>query len=787
MSLNEKATLLYGDGNWKIHGAPSLGLPGIELHDGPFGLVKFKGDDDLNGHTPEPSICFPGPCALASSFNEELVEEVGRTVGRICRDAGTNMILAPGLNIKRNPLCGRNFEYYSEDPLVSGKMAAAYVNGVQSQGVGACIKHFACNSQESYRMVNNSIVDNRALHEIYLKGFEIAVKESHPWAVMSSYNKINGVYASDSDFLLWDELKGKWGFDGVVMSDWGGCNDYVYSHAHGLDVEMPCFHSRKGEIKRAVNNGSLPIAKVDDCANRVVRLLSRCSNKVRYERCFPEEAHNLAIEAALESVVLLKNDGVLPFKSFKQTSIIGELARNPNIQGGGSSRLTPFKVDSFYSTCVKELGEDNVNFAPGYSVDKNEDSSDLAVDAVDLAARGGKVILFMGLDPHEESEGYDREDLHLPEEQISLFNQIYEVNKNIIVVLNVGAPVELPFKDKAKAILLSYLPGEGGGEAIYRLLGGLACPCGHLAETWPTRAYDVPSFGFYPGTEMISLYRESIYVGYRYYLSAKKAVNYPFGFGLSYAKFKYSDLKISPKEIKPGQSVKVSVKVENVSSVYGKAVIQLYQEPPKGEVFKALRTLIGFTKVGLEPGESKKVEFMVNYDDFAHFDLESENYAVEGGVYQIQIGEDCQTIKASANLNVISDKVFKSLKNVANIYYNLPDDGFLPYDNDFEALIGHLIPVEVDRQNRPFDLNSTIGNISDTFIGKRLLKAAKARAIKPDDPNAKMIEKGILEMPLRNLGMAIPNRLIQVILDMANGLYLFAFWHLIFPKGRVHR
>ena len=786
ITLNEKVQLLYGDGSWHLRGVPRLGIEGIELHDGPFGLVRFRDDQSLGDAKSEPSICFPGPCALAASWNTDLVAEVGKAVGSLCREANTHMILAPGLNIKRNPLCGRNFEYLSEDPLISGKMASAYVNGVQSQGVGTCIKHFACNSQESYRMVNDSIVDDRALHEIYLKGFEIAVKESHPWAVMSSYNKINGSYASDSDYLLWDTLKVNWKYDGVVMSDWGGTNDYVYSHGHGLDIEMPCFHSRKSEIKKAVKNGTLSLARVDDSAARIIRLYRRCHGDTKYTHVHEKDAHELAINAALESCVLLKNDGVLPLKSLKQTCIIGELARTPNFQGGGSSHLTPYEVESFLTSAKAIHGEDNVFFAPGYRIDGKEDEEKLSIDAVDLASRGGRVILFMGLRQNAESEGYDRESLHLPEDQISLFNQIYDVNQNIIVVLNVGAPVELPFKDKAKAILLTYLPGEGGGEAVFRLLTGAVSPSGHLAETWPSRAYDVPSFGFYPGTEMISLYRESIYVGYRYYLTAQKKVNYPFGYGLSYARFRYGDPVLSTNKLAPKKDVEVAVSVENVSNVAGKAVVQIYQEPPKGgNVFKPLRMLLGFKKIFLAPGESKIARFTVRYDDLAHWDIESSSFQVEGGDYLIQVCEDCQTVKGYAKLKVSSDKTFKSLRNEAHIYYNLPDDGFLPYDNDFEQILGRVIPVEYDRGNRPFDLNSTVGNIRNTFVGQKIHEVARRIAIGDNEETKKMMERGLEELPLRNLDMRIKPRFVPVILDLANGQYLKAFIHLIFRKKRV--
>lgn len=780
LTLKEKLHLLYGNGNWKTHGVNRIGLPGVELHDGPLGLVKYEGDGDMSKATPIQSICFPAPVALSSTFDTDLVHEVGETMGRICRDNNTRLLLAPGMNIKRNPLCGRNFEYYSEDPLLSGKMGAAFVEGIQSQGVGACIKHFACNNQESYRMVNDSIVDKRALHEIYLKPFEIAIKEAKPWAVMSSYNKVNGTYASDNDYLLLDTLKGAWNYDGVVMSDWGGTNDYIRSHNHGLDLEMPCFQSRRSALKKAIYRGVLSEAMVDDSARRMVKLLKRCNGNIRHHTCYAQDAHEFAVKVAADSFVLLENDGVLPLKTLKQTAIIGELARTPNYGGGGSSRMNPYQLDSFYNSAVIWHGENSVFFSPGYRLDGEEDAS-LSIDAVDMAARAGRVILFLGQTGSGESEGYDRSSLQLPESQIALFNAIYEVNQNIIVVLNVGAPVELPFKDKAKAILLSHFPGEGGGEAIYRVLMGQVCPSGRLSETWPTRAYTVPSFGFYPGTENVSLYRESIYVGYRYYTTAKIPVNYPFGYGLSYAKFKFGAPVLSTKKLNKGEILDVAVKVENISSIEAKTVVQIYQAPPKGNAFKPLRTLLGFRKVNLAPGQSSVVHIDVPYLSFSHYDLEDDHFKVEAGDYLIQVCDDCESVKAEASIHIESEDKVASLRLKVPSYYNLPSDGFIQYDNDFEYLIGHRIPVERNRDEGPYDLNSTFSNIRHTFIGRIIAKQAKARF--GGSPNAKMMEVGFLESPIRNISMAgINSRYAQVIVDMANSHYLAAIRHLLFGK-----
>ena len=775
-NLYERVDLLFGDGWWKVRGIPTLGIKGIEMHDGPLGL-RIPNDQQIPGMGKSlPATCFPAPALLACSFDKNLMAEYGDVLGRECRKNNTNVLLAPGVNIKRNPLCGRNFEYYSEDPLLAGKMAASFVKGIQNQHVGACVKHFACNNQEFFRMVNDSIVDERALNELYLKPFEIVVKESNPAAIMASYNKINGVYACDNAELLLDTLKTKWQYGGVVMSDWGGCNDYIGNHNKGLDLEMPGAVNRKKDLLWAIKHNKLDLRRVTDSSNRVRALLEKfcpLEDKVEWTR---EEAHQFALKAAEQSFVLLKNDAMLPMKSYRDVCVIGEFARTPRFQGGGSSEVNA-KAVSF----LEAINDPKVSFGAGYTL-KDEPNDALYVEAMDLAKSSKKVILFLGLPLEMESEGYDRSSLCLPDNQLRLFDALYAINPNIVVVLSCGAPVEMPFKDRAKAILLTYLAGEAGGEAINRILLGLANPCGKLAESWPIHFANVPSFGFYPGSEVQSPYRESIYVGYRYYLTAGIPVNYPFGHGLSYSKFKYGKITLSANSLSDKGIVKGSVAITNTSKRDGATVVEIYSEPQKGNVFKPLRTLIDFGKVFLKAGETKTFEFQLNVDTFAHYDMGSHSPRVEGGIYMIQVGESCESILSSAKLKVDSPDTFVSRKQNCPIYYNLTKEGFIQYENDFEYLLGRPLTLASDPRTPPYTENSTLSDISSTRIGKKLIrKAREVTESNPDYANDRMAIEGALQLPLRNLSMeGIKPKTIRMIVQMANGHYLGALGTLLF-------
>ena len=785
LTNEEKASLLSGNGSWFTFGVERTKLKPVEMHDGPLGLRKVDNNPDFNLKVSEVSVCFPAPCLAACSWDIELERELGRALGKEAHLKKTNVLLAPGANIKRNPLCGRNFEYLSEDPLLSGKMAAAYINGLQDQNVGACLKHFACNSQEYYRMVNDSIVDERALREIYLRPFEIAVKEASPWSVMASYNKINGVYACENKKLLRDILKGEWGYQGVVISDWGAVNDPVASHNNGLDLEMPCMLKKRSKtLLRAVKKGTLSQKALDDCSSRIATLSKKANAPFAEDKNYTmDEGHEVAVRVAEESAVLLKNDGILPLKNYNDVCFIGEFARTPRYQGGGSSHVCPHRLVSFLDAIKDEDDPDakRIPFAPGYNSDPSLNQEDVEnfVAAVDLASKYQTVVMFLGLPPSAETEGLDRSNIHLPEDQMRLFDEIYEVNQNIVVVLSCGAPVELPFLAKAKAILLMYLPGEGGGEAIDHLLRGKAVPSGKLAETWPKHISDVPSFGFYPGEERMSLYRESIYVGYRYYLSVDRAVNYPFGHGLSYAKLSCRSLTLSKTALGKGESLTASVRVFNASSYSAKKVVELYSEPlEEGNAFKPKRVLIAFKKVEIPAKSSVKVDFDIRFDDFRIYDPSSSSWKVEAGKAAIEVGESCQEIVLVKEIQIVSDDVIQSQRLKMPTYYSPTKDGFLQFDNDFEALYGRPIAMERDPKSKPYNLNSTFSDISRTWIGRQIFSIAAKKA-HLNDPGHESDKAFFEQTPLRNVIMSgLGIKYSYLLRDLANGHFvsgIFAF------------
>ena len=780
LPLLEKCRLLHGEGNWIIHGSKTPNLPDIHVQDGPLGL-RIPKEHSIHIYDSSEATCYPSPALLACSWDEELENRIGKALAEECLYNNTDVLLSPGVNIKRNPLCGRNFEYLSEDPLLAGKMAASFIRGIQSEGVGACLKHFACNNQESYRNISDSIVDLRALNEIYLKPFEIAVKEADPWSMMSSYNVINGEYASDNEYLLLKTLKGDWGYQGVVMSDWGGTADYIDSHNHGLDIEMPCFaKKRANQLAKAVKDGFLSKERVDDSAYRVLSYVEKVTKTPKKQGTYDRnKSHLLAVEGAEKSMVLLSNDGILPLKSYDEAIVIGEDARTPRYQGNGSSHVATSRLVSF----LDAVGD--VPFAQGYRLTGEKDES-LIREAAELAKESKTVLLFIALPAIIESESYDRKDMKLPQDQLELFDALYEVNKNIIVVLSCGAPVELPFKDKARAILLSYLGGEGVGEAIDHILLGKVSPSGKLAETWPIRYEDVPSASYYPGFKGQSLYKESIFVGYRYYLTAEKEVAYPFGHGLNYAKFSY-ELKIAAKSIGFGEKATAEIVVKNLSDIPAETVVELYASAPKGKVFKAKRVLIGFKKVALQGGESKTVQIPIEQNSFAHYDIASSSFKVEGGVYQIEVGESVSDIKAARPLEVRSEDVFDSLEERCPDYYQLPKSGFLDSNPSFFAVLGREVGADKARDQRPFDLNSTFEDIQNTWIGKTAKKFFFKKMEKDDlgEEEKKMMREAFYATPMRSLSTGgVPDRMGQVVLDMANGKPFSALWHLCFEKKR---
>lgn len=785
MSTKEKVTLLYGHGAWHTNALPKYGLKEITMHDGPLGLRCVpEGKGALLTGAPK-ATCFPAPALTACSWDPSITEAIGKAEGREAIEQKDDIILAPGCNIKRNPLCGRNFEYLSEDPLLAGKMAAGFINGVQSQGVGTSLKHFACNSQEGYRLTTDSEVDERALREIYLRGFEIAVKEAKPMTVMCCYNKVNGTYGSDNDYLLNDVLRNEWGYKGIVMSDWGATNDPIRSHNHGLDLEMPCNSNRSKQLTNAVKLGSLNETSLNKSAKRMSALALRLADKPINEEAFSySNGHQVAYLAAINSIVLLKNVAkTLPIENYNDCCVIGSLADTFRYQGAGSSQVNPVTLTSFLSAInAKRKPGQEVPFAKGYPLTKiSYEAEPLKEEAIALAKKKKKVILFLGLPASYESEGFDRKNMALPSYQNDLFEALYNVNKNIVVVLLSGAPVELPFEKEAKAILLAYLPGEAGGEAINDLLLGKKNPSGKLAESWPKLYKDVVSHDYYPGGQHLSLYKESIYVGYRYYLSSGVKPLYPFGYGLSYTEFKYSDMKVSPSTSKPNVPVKISFKIKNVGKVAGDEVAQLYSSPMSNKVFKPLRELRAFSKVHLKAGESKLVSFSLNYLDLSHYDDVDERFEVEGGNYHLEIGSSSSDIKLTHTINVVESDKMIDRKTLLPSYYNLVTNKFLlPTDEEFERLLGHSIP---NFHKKKFDFNSTIGDISHTLIGKIIIKISnKLSAPLNEDPDAINDQKKmVLESSMRMmLVMGISEKQVMAIIDLANHNPFKAIYDIMF-------
>lgn len=659
LTLEEKAGLCSGLDFWHLKGVERLGIPSIMVTDGPHGLRKQKqGADHLGLFDSVPATCFPSAAGMASSWNRELLRKVGQALGEECQAEDVAVLLGPGANIKRSPLCGRNFEYFSEDPYLSSEMAASHIQGVQSQGVGTSLKHFAANNQEHRRMSTDAIIDERTLREIYLASFEGAVKQAQPWTVMCSYNKVNGEFASENQYLLNDILKEEWGFEGFVVSDWGAVNERDAALAGGLELEMPasCGIGEKKVIE-AVQSGSLSVEKLDAAVERILRIIFKAvdgkKENAAYDR---EEHHRLARETARESMVLLKNeDGILPLKKQGTIAVIGELATRPRYQGGGSSHINPTRLENIVDEIRASAGPAaTVTYAQGYYRDKDDLDEALVEEAKQAAAEADVVVLFAGLPDRYESEGYDRIHLQIPLNQQRLIEAVAAANPNLVVCLSNGAPVEMPWLDKAKGLLEAYLGGQALGGAIADLLFGDANPSGKLAETFPKKLSDNPSYLFFPGEGDRVEYREGIFVGYRYYDTKQVEPLFPFGFGLSYTTFEYSNLTVSAERVKDTESLTVSVDVRNTGAVAGKEVVQLYVRDVESGVQRPDKELKGFHKVELQPGEQKTVVFTLDKRAFAYYNVELADWLVETGAFDILIGKSSRDIVLSAKVWVDS-------------------------------------------------------------------------------------------------------------------------------------
>ena len=665
MTLEEKAGLCSGDGPWKTKAVDRLGIPQMWMSDGPHGLRKqenYAEKPDINDSLP--AVSFPSECAMAASWDRELLRETAGWLGRESQVRDVHCVLGPGVNIKRSPLCGRNFEYLSEDPYLAGELGAAYVQGVQSEGVGACVKHYLANSQEKRRYWNSSEVDERTLRDIYLPAFETVVKKAKPMAVMASYNKINGTYATESRDRLVDLLRGEWGYDGCVMSDWGATHNRQKAVGAGCALTMPGEPKTDHEIVTAVQAGVLEEARVDEACEQILQMVYDGLEQHREGAEIDYDAEHEAVRIAEEqSAVLLKNeDGILPLKKGSKVAVIGCLAKEPRYQGGGSSHVCAIKVSTPYEA-LEALGELELTYADGYpkiTTRRSLTSADfettrvfaadyapdeaLIKEAVALAKDADTVLIFAGLPEDMETEGDDRDEMCLPDDQNALIREILKEQKNAVVVLQNGSPVELPWAEDVKGILELYLGGEAVGEAAADLLTGKVSPSGRLPESFPFRLEDNPSYLFYTGTGARVEYREGVYVGYRYYETKKMPVRYPFGYGLSYSTFSYSDLKVSREVLRPGETLEVSVRIKNTGSVAAAEVVQLYVGCKKCEVLRPVRELKGFDKVCLQPGEEKEVRFTLDERAFSYWECDKNAYLMAPGSFAVQIGKNAHEI-----------------------------------------------------------------------------------------------------------------------------------------------
>ena len=730
LTTEEKAALAAGTDFMFTNPVPRLGIPQIRMSDGPHGLrvQNSGGDNGVAGS--EPATAFPTAALTACGWNEDNLYKMGEAIAEEALHYGVNVLLGPGVCIKRNPLCGRNFEYFSEDPLLAGKMGAAEVNGVQAKGCGVSVKHFALNNAENFRFMGDSVCDMRAIREIYLKVFEIIVKESKPHTMMCAYNKINGEYCCENKWLLTDALRKEWGFDGVVMSDWGATHDRVKGVAAGLDLEMPGDTAicRKWIID-SVKDGTLKTEELDKAVENVLRLVQRYEKNPKGVDV-DWEAHNaLAAEIAEDCAVLLKNDGVLPLDKSERILVVGDLFDKMRYQGAGSSMINP----TFLTTPKTAFDKQKVTykFCRGYAENKLEADDKFIAEAVAKAKGYDKVLVFAGLTDYVESEGGDRENMKLPENQLAVIDALIKAGKKVVVVLYGGSPMELPFADSVSAILNMYLPGQNGGTTTYNLLFGVKSPCGKLAETWVKSYADVP-FGKDFSKTVNEIYKESIFVGYRYYLTANKEVRYPFGYGLSYTTFDYRDMQVEETD----SEYKVSCEIVNNGKYDGAEIVQLYDKAPQG-VFKPIKELKGFAKVYLKAGESKKIEIVVKKDDLRYWNIKENRWVLEDGEYDLQLCSDCQTVKLSQTVTVVGDEAQTPYSEAVNAAYCEGDVQIS--DKIFEEMSGLKIPDLPPK--KPLRLESRFTDMRATFMGKILYNAVLSVA-KKDMKKAKKLPEG---------------------------------------------
>ena len=793
LTLKEKASLVSGKDFWQTVNIDRVGIPSAFLSDGPHGVRRqAAAADHLGLNASIPATCYPTAATMANSWDPELGEGLGQRLGQEAAVQKVNILLGPGTNMKRNPLCGRNFEYFSEDPYLAGKMAAGYIRGIQSNGISACVKHFACNDQEENRMTLDSVLDERTFREIYLTAFEIAVKEGKTKSIMSSYNLINGVYANENEHLLVDILRKEWGFDGLVVTDWGGNNDSVLSLKCYNQLEMPGNPDRPEEVIKAIEAGELDESVLDDNIDTLLDIIfDTMKNGVEKapEQFDIEDHHNFAQKCAEESAVLLKNNNVLPLNNEKKVAFIGDFLYLPRYQGAGSSIVNPTKLDKT-ADLLKDSGLNIVGYCKGFNR-YGKKKGKLHKEAIEVAKLADIVVLYLGLDEVTEAEGLDRTNLLLNDNQLELIKDIKELRKQIVVVLSCGSAVELPFVEDVDAILHCYLNGQAGAKATLNILSGKVNPSGKLSETYPIKLEDVASSDNFPSHTRTIEYREAYGIGYRYFDTANVQVRFPFGFGLSYTKFEYSNLSINEKG--------VSFEIKNVGEVKGKEIAQLYVGLAKSDIIRPIKELKGFAKVELEPGESKKVEIAFDDKTFRYFNVKTNKWEIEKGSYSIMIGAASDDIRLEGSINQNGTDAEAPYDKAELPNYAVGNLRHVP-DAEFAALLGHEIPdgsIPFYKKNRmAVDYNTTVKELryAKRWIGRLVGKAIPwfVRVLRKFGNNelANTLVMGVVHQPLRGWSRFSQGGLRMSQLDGLVMVFNGHFWkglHHFFKEGRKYK
>ena len=793
MTLEEKAAICSGLDFWHLKGVERLGIPSIMVTDGPHGLRKQREESEAHIGLEDtvPATCFPTAAALAATWNRELIYQVGAALGDESRAEKVGVILGPGANIKRSPLCGRNFEYFSEDPYLSGEMAKSHINGVQSKGIGTSLKHFAVNNQEFRRMTIDAVVDERALHEIYLAGFETAVIESQPWTVMCAYNRINGIYGAEHPVLMRKILKEKWGHEGLVVTDWGAMNDAVEGVKAGVELEMPgSLNGNAALLFNAVATNKLDESVLDSTVERILQLIYKAQETLGQPFTADMDAHHrLARKVAGEGAVLLKNENnVLPLPKDCKIALLGRFAKEPRYQGAGSSLINPYKLDNLHDELAKLVGADNLRYAAGYDESGNQVDEALISAAKETAAAADVIVICAGLPAKYEVEGLDREHMNLPPAHDALIETIAAVHDNVIVVLSNGSPVEMPWVDQVDAILEGYLGGEAGAGALADILMGDVNPSGKLAETFPIKLADNPSYHYFPGGPAVVAYRESIYVGYRYYDTVDENVLFPFGHGLSYTTFEYSDLQVSQDKIKDSDTLTVTLKVKNTGTVAGQEIVQLYVRDLDCSTFRPDKELKGFVKVSLDVGEETAVSIPLSRCAFAFYNPAISDWQVESGKFELLVGASSRDIRLQTTVHVDSTQNVRGKMKAAPTDYTNPQKGQKISQQAFEELLGRPMPPNKIDTKGNFNINTPMEDLKGSFVGNQLNKIMKSQVDEmiegdKDSPTAMLMHTAAKEGPLRFLMTmgdgTLTRGMLNALLLILNGKIFRGVWSLI--------